>query len=200
MTAADLNKVAHHIEMALKELGVDMSLHHLNTTPIRVAKFWEEYTRNTNGTKLKRPKEILDPIWKEDTESLVMMSNIRFSTLCEHHLCPFFGYVAIGYVPDGQMTGLSKLARLSDYLTKGLTIQERLTNQIAEYLQEGIEPRGVGVHIRAEHTCVSCRGIKSSEALTTTTTFLGILSNPENPWRREFIDTILSNRKAGGGM
>ena len=121
----------------------------------------------------------------EGYEELVLVRDIPFHSLCEHHLLPFRGVAHVGYVPGDRLVGLSKLARVVELFSRDLQVQERLTKQVADYLQEELAPRGVGVVIEAEHLCMSMRGVQAAGATTTTSTFLGVLAG-DGPMRRQF--------------
>jgi len=159
----------------------------LVNTPRRVANaFVEEflcgYTEN--------PEEILHPVFKAKYDELVIVKDIEFWSLCQHHLLPFHGHVHIGYVPVGKVVGLSKLARLVHCFSRRLQLQETLTQQIADAIQETLQPLGVGVVIEATHTCMCARGVKASGAKTVTSALTGVLRENTNQARREFLSLI----------
>jgi GTP cyclohydrolase I len=118
---------------------------------------------------------------------MIVESNIEFFSLCEHHMVPFFGVAAIGYIPNGKIVGLSKLARTVEYFARRLQVQERMTNQIAEYLEAKLEPQGVGVVVRARHLCQEMRGIKKRDVMTTTSALRGLMFT-DSKAREEFLD------------
>jgi GTP cyclohydrolase IA len=162
----------------LTALGRDVTDENLADTPRRVvASFLEQLT----------PQEFAMTTFPntEGYSDLVVVRDIPFHSLCEHHLLPFRGVAHVGYVPADRLLGLSKLARVVELFSHDLQVQERLTRQVAGYLQEQLQPSGVGVVLEAEHMCMSVRGVQSAGARTTTSTFLGVLAE-EGPLRRQF--------------
>jgi GTP cyclohydrolase I len=162
----------------LLALGRDVTSEHLADTPRRVA---------ASLIELLTPRDFALTTFPNDEgyEELVLVRDIPFHSLCEHHLLPFRGVAHVGYVPGGRLVGLSKLARVVELFSRDLQVQERLTKQVADYLQEELAPRGVGVVIQAEHLCMSMRGVQAAGAITTTSTFLGVLAG-DGPMRRQF--------------
>jgi len=159
----------------------------LTNTPRRVAHaFVDEllcgYTEN--------PEEILRPVFEAKYDELVVVRDIEFWSLCQHHLLPFYGKAHIGYIPTGKVVGLSKLARLVHCFSRRLQLQETLTQQIADAIQGTLHPLGAGVIIEATHSCMSARGIKASEAKTVTSALTGVLLDNTNQARREFLSLI----------
>lgn len=145
----------------IKLLGENPKREGLLKTPQRIAKMYEELLR---GYKLD-PKEIFTKFNGGNYKGLITISDIKFYSLCEHHLIPFFGKVHIGYVPNGKILGLSKFARLVEIFARRLQLQERLTNQIAESIMNNLHPKGVIVLSEAEHLCISMRGIKKEKSI-----------------------------------
>ena len=174
----------------LLSLGLSLDNHHLEDTPDRVAKFLLEATSNGNQGELTA-EDVLDPLWKEKYDSPITVAGIKFSSLCAHHMLPFFGYATIGYFPGSVVTGLSKLPRLVHLESKGLQLQEELTKTIGESLERVLSPRGVAVHLKAEHTCMTIRGVKAQESATITSRITGKMN--EDPYRSDFM------RAAEGG-
>lgn len=177
------------IEAAIREilvaLGEDPDRDGLRDTPSRVAR---SLTELTAGLHID-PADHLHKVFEVDSDALVVVQDITFHTLCEHHLLPFFGRVHVGYLPAaGRVTGLSKLARCVDGYARRLQVQERLTNQIATAMNEALEPRGVAVMIEAEHLCMTMRGVRKPGALTTTTFFSGDLDTPSA--RADFLAQV----------
>lgn len=165
----------------LEYIGEDPSRDGLRGTPGRVIKMYKELTQGMHID----PSELLKRTFKLDESEMVVLSGIRFSSLCEHHLLPFTGEVAIGYIPnatDGRVVGISKLARLVDAYARRLQIQERMTNQIANTINECLCPQGVGVVVQAHHNCMGCRGVKQPNTLMTTSAMLGVMR--DNPAAR----------------
>jgi GTP cyclohydrolase IA len=160
----------------LTALGRDVTSEHLADTPRRVAASLLELLTPREFTMTTFPNE-------EEYSELVLVRDIPFDSLCEHHLLPFRGVAHVGYVPGDRLVGLSKLARVVELFARDLQVQERLTKQIADYVEEKLNPRGVGVVLEAEHLCMSMRGVHASGTRTKTSTFLGVLA--ENASMRE---------------
>jgi GTP cyclohydrolase IA len=157
-------------------LGRDVTNEHLADTPRRVAASLLELLTPREFTMTTFPNE-------EEYSELVLVRDIPFDSLCEHHLLPFRGVAHVGYVPGARLVGLSKLARVVELFARDLQVQERLTKQIADYVQEQLNPRGVGVVLEAEHLCMTMRGVHAGGSRTKTTTFFGVLT--ENASLRE---------------
>lgn len=174
------------VQALLSEIGEDVSREGLTETPKRVSKAWKEWTSGYN----KNASEILKTFedGAENSKEMVLVKNIPFYSHCEHHLAPFFGTATIGYVPNGKIVGLSKLSRLVDMFARRLQVQERLTNQIADALQEHLSPLGVGVSITARHLCMESRGICQQGHSTKTFAFHGVLK--EGFKRQEFMTEV----------
>ncbi len=173
----------------IESCGEDPSRDGLQETPERVAKAFAEMTSGYD----EDPRKIIGKVFLEDYDELVIVSNIPFVSMCEHHLLPFTGYACVGYLPDKGLVGLSKIPRLVQCFAKRLQMQERLTKQIATSLNEIVKPRGVGVLIRAQHTCMSLRGVKSNGEMTTSK-LLGSFRKKEI--RHEFL--LLAANGLGG--
>lgn len=182
----DREKVEQGVRLFLEGLGLDHETdQHLLRTPERVARAWVTefacgYTQD--------PKEILQVTFAEPCDELIIVKDIPFVSHCAHHLVPFSGVGHIGYLPnkDGRITGLSKLARVLDVFACRLQVQERITRQTAHAIHDVLEARGVGVILKAEHSCMVCRGVKKPGALTVTSCLLGQMRNDQN-LRQEFI-------------
>ena len=167
----DKKKIARAIRIVLEAVGEDPNRADLLGTPQRVAEMYEEVL---SGIKQDPGKE-LEVLLSEGHDEIVLLKDISLYSLCEHHLLPFIGRVHIAYVPQGnRVTGLSKLARVVDILSKRLQVQERLTTQIANVIMKKLKPRGVMVVIEAEHLCMSMRGVKKPGAITVTSAVRGI--------------------------
>lgn len=160
----------------LNSFGEDISRDSLVETPHRVLKMYEEllsgYSQNT--------KSVFKTFKSNGYKDLVTLTNIKFYSLCEHHIIPFFGQVHIGYLPNGRILGLSKFVRLTEIFSHRLQTQENLTKQIADSLEKNLHPRGLIVSIEAEHLCISMRGVKKVGCVTKTTTVRGLLKSNSN--------------------
>lgn len=169
----DREKVIKAIEDLLDALGEDRTREGLKDTPRRVADAYAELLSG-EGTNAE---EHLSRTFAAEGNEVILEKDIVFSSTCEHHLMPFFGTVAIAYIPDGKVVGLSKLARTVDVFAKRLQIQERMTREIAQEIMRVLKPKGVMVVCEAEHTCMTCRGVKRAGSKTTTCTVLGEFSD-----------------------
>ncbi len=173
----------------LELIGEDPQREGLLNTPNRVARALLD---TTSGYK-EDPHAILrSAMFKEDYSQMVIVKDIDFYSLCEHHILPFFGKVHIAYIPNGYITGLSKIARVVDVFARRLQVQERLTLQIKECIQETLNPLGVMVVIEAQHLCMQMRGIKKQNSITTTSDFCGAFNQAKT--REEFMNLIHNNR------
>ena len=180
--------LAEHYADILKLLGEDPSREGLLKTPIRVARAWMELTRGYE----EDPIAILrSALFKEPYHNMVVVRDIEFYSLCEHHLLPFFGKVHIAYIPNGEITGLSKLARIVNTFSHRLQVQERMTQQIAHCIQEALNPLGVMVIVEARHLCMQMRGVAKEEAYTTTMHHIGAFERAEV--RQEFLGQIFKD-------
>lgn len=165
----DREKVIKAVEDLLNALGEDRTREGLIDTPRRVADAYAELLWGENKTA----EEYLSRTFTSESGEIVIEKDIWFSSTCEHHLMPFFGKIAIAYIPNGKVVGLSKLARCVEVFAKRLQLQERLTNQIAEEIMRCLKPKGVFVYCEAEHTCMTCRGVKKAGSATVTYCSLG---------------------------
>lgn len=163
--------VTSFVSQLLSGFGEDISREGLVETPQRVFRMYEELLSGYS----QDPKTIFKTFKSNGYKDLVTLTNIRFHSLCEHHMIPFFGKIHIGYVPNGKVLGLSKFVRLTEILSHRLQTQENLTNQIANALEENLKPRGLIVTIEAEHLCMSMRGVRKSDCISKTTIFRGLL-------------------------
>tara|TARA_S200000501_G_C20840640_1_gene751424 strand:+ start:928 stop:1503 length:576 start_codon:yes stop_codon:yes gene_type:complete len=173
----------------LEILGEDPTREGLINTPKRVAKAWNFLTK---GYKEDLDKLINNAIFEGESKDMVIVKNIEFYSLCEHHMIPFYGKVHIGYIPDGKIIGLSKLARITDLFAQRLQVQERLTNQIAQCLQDVLNPRGVAVVLEGKHFCMLSRGVQKQNSIATSSSMLGIFREKEST-RNEFLKLIEMN-------
>jgi len=180
------SKIAGHVLGILKELGEDTKRDGLLRTPDRVAKAYLELTR---GYQADVDSIINKAIFKEDYNEMVVVKDIRFYSLCEHHMLPFFGKAHVAYIPKGKIVGLSKIPKIVEILSSRLQVQERLTQQIANLLNEKLEPMGVGVVIEARHLCMEMRGVESMDSPTVTSAMLGSFRKDART-RKEFLSII----------
>jgi len=178
------------IEMLTKELileiGEDPNRSGLVKTPLRAAKAWAFFSK---GYRQDLDKIINEAIFDEDSKDLVIVRDIEFFSLCEHHLLPFFGRAHVGYIPNGKVIGLSKIPRLVDMFARRLQVQERLTNQIANSIQEVLNPKGVAVLMEGRHMCMQMRGVEKQNSLASTSCMIGKLRE-SNATRSEFLSII----------
>lgn len=180
-----LEALSEHYADILRLLGEDPGREGLVKTPVRVARAWGELTRGYD----EDPIAILrSALFKESYHNMVVVRDIEFYSLCEHHLLPFFGQVHIAYIPDGQITGLSKLARIVNTFSHRLQVQERMTEQIALCIEEALHPQGVMVVVEARHLCMQMRGVAKQSAYTTTAHHIGAFERPE--LRQEFLSQL----------
>jgi GTP cyclohydrolase I len=156
----------------LTYLGEDPDREGLRRTPDRVAAFLTEFTSGRDVD----PAELLAPVFTEDHDEMILVKDLPFASLCEHHLVPFTGRAHVGYIPNkaGQVTGLSKLARVVDVCSRRLQMQERLTSQVADAIEKALDPRGVIVVVEAEHLCMSMRGVTKPGHTTVTSSVRGV--------------------------
>jgi len=157
----------------LRWIGEDITREGLRDTPKRVIKAFSEMTTGLHVD----PASVLGTVFNETSDQMVVVRGIRFSSLCEHHLLPFTGMAAVGYVPNDRVIGLSKIPRLVEVYAKRLQVQERMTNQIAQTLMEHLHPKGVGVVVRAHHSCMGCRGVRQQDAEMITSCVLGCMKD-----------------------
>jgi GTP cyclohydrolase I len=182
------NELAFHYKKIIELLGEDTDREGLVKTPLRVAKAMEFLTQ---GYQIDPRDIIREAVFKEDYRQMVIVKDIDFYSLCEHHMLPFFGKAHVAYIPNGHITGLSKIPRIIDCFARRLQVQERLTTQIKDCLQETLNPLGVMVVIEAQHMCMQMRGVEKQNSITTTSDFTGAFEHAKT--REEFIALI--NRK-----
>jgi GTP cyclohydrolase I len=168
----------------LNFIGENPNREGLKDTPKRVVKSWGKLY----GGYRHDGKDILSPVFKEDYNQIITLSHEFFST-CEHHMLPFFGMVHIGYIPDGKVVGVSKLARLVEIFARRLQIQERLTNQIARTINDVLKPLGVAVVISAQHFCITSRGVEKQHSKMKTSAMVGVFMDKAEA-RAEFMELI----------
>ncbi len=181
----DEKKIRKAVLLFLEAIGEDAERQGLLDTPDRVVRMSRELFSGMD----EKAEEHLSKTFPTKSNGMVIEKNIRFYSLCEHHLLPFFGYVHIAYIPDGRVTGLSKLARCVDTYARRLQIQEDLTYEIMEAVDKALKPRGVMVMIEAEHMCMSMRGVKRESAKTLTTSACGCFEE-EPSLRDAFLKAV----------
>lgn len=178
-------EIQHHISEILTQLGEEPTREGLLKTPERVAKAMTDLTRGYQ----EDPIQILNSAkFREDYSQMVIVKDINFYSLCEHHLLPFYGKVHVAYIPNGYITGLSKIARVVDCFSHRLQVQERMTLQIREAIQEALQPLGVMVVVEAQHMCMQMRGVEKQGSITTTSDFTGAFQTAKT--RDEFLRLI----------
>lgn len=185
-----LDDLASHYKSILELLGEDPSREGLLKTPMRVAKAMQILTR---GYTQDAHKVLLDALFEEKYNQMVIVKDIDFFSLCEHHMLPFYGKVHVAYIPNGYITGLSKIARVVDIFSHRLQVQERMTLQIKDCIQETLKPLGVMVVVEAKHMCMQMRGVEKQNAITTTSDFSGAFNQAKT--REEFMDLLHSEGK-----
>jgi GTP cyclohydrolase I len=180
------SEIAGHVYEILRLLGENPDREGLLKTPERVAKSLQFLTQGygQNGTEIIR-----SAMFDEQYQQMVLVRDIELYSMCEHHLLPFIGKAHVAYIPNGKITGLSKIARIVDTYARRLQVQERLTVEIRDCIQKALHPLGVAVVIEATHTCMSLRGVEKSNALTTTSAFSGAFLNSART-RNEFLNLI----------
>lgn len=178
-------QIEEHIHAILNLLGEDAQREGLLKTPTRVAKAMKNLTCGYE----QDPVAILNSAkFNENYRQMVIVRDINFYSLCEHHMLPFYGKVHVAYIPNGQVTGLSKIARVVDCFSHRLQIQERMTKQIRECIQEALSPLGVMVVVEAQHMCMQMRGVEKQGSITTTSDFCGAFNQAKT--REEFLQLI----------
>jgi GTP cyclohydrolase IA len=182
---ARTSELAKNYKSILGLIGEDPEREGLIKTPLRVAKAIQFLT---HGYGLDPVKMLLSARFKEDYRQMVLVKDIEIYSMCEHHMIPFLGKAHVAYIPNGYITGLSKIARVVDAYARRLQVQERLTTQIKECIQQTLNPLGVGVVIEAQHMCMSMRGIQKQNSVTTTSDFSGAFL--KEPTRSEFMHLI----------
>ena len=180
------SEIAAHYREILHLLGEDPEREGLVKTPERVAKALQFLTQ---GYEQDGKSILQSALFKEDYKQMVLVKDIELYSTCEHHVMPFIGKCHVAYIPDGTITGLSKIARVVECYARRLQVQERLTVQIRDCIQEALNPMGVAVVIEASHTCMTLRGVQKANAITTTSAFSGIFLRDERT-RNEFLNLI----------
>ena len=183
-----IEELADHYEKILSLLGEDPEREGLQKTPMRVAKAMQVLTK---GYTMDAHKILTDALFKEDYNQMVIVMDIDFFSLCEHHILPFYGKVHVAYIPNGYITGLSKIARVVDIYAHRLQVQERMTQQIKDCIQDTLHPLGVMVVVEAKHMCMQMRGVEKQNSVTTTSDFSGAFEQAKT--RQEFMNLIHNN-------
>ena len=183
-----LDELASHYKSILTLLGEDVDREGLIKTPMRVAKAMQVLTR---GYSQDPHKVLTDALFKEDYDQMVVVKDIDIFSLCEHHMLPFYGKAHVAYIPNGYITGLSKIARVVDIFSHRLQVQERLTQQIRECIESTLNPLGVMVAVEAKHMCMQMRGVEKQNSITVTSNFSGAFEQAKT--RQEFMNLIHNN-------
>ncbi|MDD6553905.1 MAG: GTP cyclohydrolase I FolE [Prevotellaceae bacterium] len=185
-----LDKLAADYKDILQTLGEDPEREGLLKTPMRVAKAMQILTR---GYFQDPHKVLTDALFEEKYDQMVIVKDIDVFSLCEHHMLPFYGKCHVAYIPNGKITGLSKIARVVDIYSHRLQVQERLTQQIKDCIQETLKPQGVMVVIEAKHMCMQMRGVEKQNSITTTSDYSGVFNSLNT--RQEFMSLLRGESK-----
>jgi len=185
-----MSKIEGLIEQLLHEIGEEPGRQGLQRTPGRVARSFEFLTQ---GYQLDPQKILNDAVFEESYNEMLIVKDIDFYSLCEHHLLPFFGRAHVAYIPNGRIVGLSKIARLVEMYSRRLQVQERLTNEVARVIEKVLQPRGVAVIIEAQHLCMMMRGVQKQNSYAISSAMIGEFeSDPKT--RAEFVQLIHKSR------
>ena len=185
-----LDQLAAHYKSILELLGEDAGREGLQKTPMRVAKAMQVLTR---GYTQDPHKVLTDALFAEKYNQMVIVKDIDFFSMCEHHMLPFYGKAHVAYIPNGYITGLSKIARVVDIYSHRLQVQERLTQQIKDCIENTLHPLGVMVVIEAKHMCMQMRGVEKQNSITTTSDFSGAFNQAKT--RQEFMNLLRGESK-----
>lgn len=183
-----LEKLAYHNKEILSIIGEDPEREGLDKTPLRVAKSLGFLTKGYSENAVEILKSAL---FSEDAHEMVIVKDIELFSMCEHHMLPFFGKAHIAYLPKNHIVGLSKIARVVDVFSRRLQVQERLTCQIRDSIQEALDPHGVAVVLEAKHLCMMMRGVQKQNSSTTTSAFTGVFMD-DMATRKEFLNLVFS--------
>ena len=184
--SSEIEQLKNHYKNVLTLLGEDAEREGLVKTPERVAKAMLTLTR---GYRMNPHEVLMSARFKEDYKQMVIVKDIDFFSLCEHHMLPFYGKVHVAYIPSGYITGLSKIARVVDIFSHRLQVQERMTLQIKECIEQALNPLGVMVVVEAKHMCMQMRGVEKQNSVTTTSDFTGAFEQAKT--REEFMNLIM---------
>lgn len=185
-----LDELATHYKAILSLLGEDPEREGLLKTPMRVAKAMQILTR---GYRQDPHKVLTDALFEEKYDQMVIVKDIDFFSMCEHHMLPFYGKAHVAYIPNGHITGLSKIARVIDIYSHRLQVQERLTEQIMNCINDTLKPQGVMVVIEARHMCMQMRGVEKQNSVTTTSAYSGVFESMKV--REEFMSLLRGEAK-----
>ena len=185
-----LDELASHYKQVLTLLGEDPEREGLEKTPMRVAKAMQVLTR---GYTQDPHKVLTDALFEEKYNQMVIVKDIAFFSMCEHHILPFYGKAHVAYIPKGYITGLSKIARVVDIFSHRLQVQERLTEQVMQCINDTLKPQGVMVVIEAKHMCMQMRGVEKQNSITTTSAYSGVFESSKT--RNEFMDLLRGETK-----
>ena len=185
-----LDELAAHYKEILTLLGEDPAREGLEKTPMRVAKAMQVLTR---GYTQDPHKVLMDALFEEKYNQMVIVKDIDFFSMCEHHILPFYGKAHVAYIPNGKITGLSKIARVVDIFSHRLQVQERLTEQVMQCINDTLKPQGVMVVIEAKHMCMQMRGVEKQNSITTTSAYSGVFESSKT--RNEFMNLLRGETK-----
>lgn len=181
-----VDEIAGHLEAILRLLGEDPEREGLRKTPVRAAKALLDVTRGYKADPMSTARQA---VFEHEGSRMVIVRDIEFYSTCEHHILPFFGKMSVGYLPDGKILGLSKLARVVDAYARRLQVQERLTGQVCQLIDKALPNHGVIVWCEAQHLCMKARGVEKQESITTTTDYTGDFASDPS-LRAEFLRLI----------
>lgn len=181
-----IDRIASHMEEIIRLLGEDPTREGLVKTPVRAAK---ALYYATSGYRLDPSELMRQAVFTHDGSRMIIVKDIEFYSLCEHHVLPFFGHMSVGYIPDGNMLGLSKVARVVDAYARRLQVQERLTAQVCREIFETLPAKGAIVTCSAGHLCMKMRGVEKQDSVTTTTEYLGVFES-DPALRTEFFNAL----------
>ena len=185
MKEVDLKRIEKAVLEIIEAVGEDPNREGLKDTPARVSRMYAELL---DGMR-HNPSEHLGSVFHEKYDEIVLLRDIPFYSICEHHMMPFIGTAHLAYLPDGKVLGVSKLARVIDAFARRLQVQERLTNQIADALEEILDPAGVAVAADAAHFCMMMRGVQKQDSTTLTSAMRGVFKSNDG-LRREFMESV----------
>ncbi len=185
--SVDTKRIEKAVKEILLAIGEDVGREGLKTTPVRVADMYRELLA---GMK-EDPKEHLKSVFTENYDEIVLLRDIPFYSICEHHLMPFIGSAHVAYLPNGAVLGVSKLARIVDCFARRLQVQERLTDQIADFIMTSLKPKGVAVVLEASHSCMTIRGIKKPGSMMVTSSLRGVFR--KDPRSRSEVMSLIHN-------